>query len=837
MTITKSHTTFHALAAEKFNEHDETGDGVLWLGPVLFDGAIVTIGGYKIRYSGIIVSSDEIVTHDTTGFQYVCLLGVNTTEGADPYTVATNVKQGICLIEKYKEGWITRDNKFKGDFRGLPFTRVSDATGTVFHACYGPGVCGDGTIVHAPIKLPFSMDAASGTTIYPGVSDIYDSDGSTVIATVVTGYAHDGHLVINSDLNIAAIPPTIDLYIRNNALGTIDTVAGVGGSVLAIIEKTSTHCVFAYVSGSDLIVGENEYGVGPGATTTYTFSANISKVDFVTPTTVVAQLVDNTFVYGMLMPASVDVLFSGSSRWFHVDHKNSDFVHIGTDDKLYLNTVEIGSTTNFALTFDGKIIQVDSTGHIIDGGKTTGTGYTVTDIISSRTPSDELFLLFVNAGGIDAVSYNPILCETSFSYPVGAGASVGAVSFANNLTLIYLGSEECTYRQPVSAGAIPDQQEAVIVPSENVNIRFGRKRFQLDNDYSKGDFYIKSNTTGTFSGVVDTVWVGEVRTHTVTDVSMMPLIVGAAVSDGDMLESTDIGTGEHGYTKSIAIDIVGVPSALMPVFPAVGTIAAGPVRSISSGIAVSGGSCDVLNVNAANSTISGMTIADLEINIAKNVLFIGCDIAIYNDTAVLPDVNTFKFIGCTIGGIPANTFLALTDTPAAYTGEIGKFVVVNAAENAVEFTDLIFTDEASYAAAGPVWGVTYISSDYASFSDQIVTCTVDVVGTVTEITYPDVIHVHGASLKDMFHRSITFSFIEDAGVTIIAQDGTIYYEDACFIQARLNPLTDLNGAGNDYVEVHTDGTVLVRGINFSSPTSSTVRYAVRFSYNKVSHVP
>lgn len=49
------------------------------------------------------------------------------------------------------------------------------------------------------------------------------------------------------------------------------------------------------------------------------------------------------------------------------------------------------------------------------------------------------------------------------------------------------------------------------------------------------------------------------------------------------------------------------------------------------------------------------------------------------------------------GGAGASTFLALTDTPAAYTGQAGKYPKVNAGENALEWADVASGDFANRA--------------------------------------------------------------------------------------------------------------------------------------------
>jgi hypothetical protein len=186
----KTHTTFQNLVASTFNSHDETGDGVLWLGPVLFDGTVVTIGGYRVRYNGIIVEDSTIVTHDTAGYNYVCLSGIDASPSSAPYSLVTNVKQGICLIEKYKEGWITRKDIFSQDFRGVPYYREVDIAGALW-TCFGPGVMGDGSIIHAPLKFPVTIDAAAGSLSSPGVSDGF-FPAQTTVGVSYSAYSCDG---------------------------------------------------------------------------------------------------------------------------------------------------------------------------------------------------------------------------------------------------------------------------------------------------------------------------------------------------------------------------------------------------------------------------------------------------------------------------------------------------------------------------------------------------------------------------------------------------------------------------------------------------------------------
>jgi acetamidase/formamidase len=43
-----------------------------------------------------------------------------------------------------------------------------------------------------------------------------------------------------------------------------------------------------------------------------------------------------------------------------------------------------------------------------------------------------------------------------------------------------------------------------------------------------------------------------------------------------------------------------------------------------------------------------MTITDLQIYVAKNVMFVGCTIGAYTDNAVAPNTNEYQFIGSRI---------------------------------------------------------------------------------------------------------------------------------------------------------------------------------------------
>jgi hypothetical protein len=687
--MSKTHTTTQILTASKFNSHDSTGNCVLEIGPVLFNGTIVTIGGYKVRYNGIIFETTDVVTHDTAGYNYLCVAGIDASPTSTPYTLVTNVKQGICLIERYHDGWITRDNKFKGDFRGLPFTRTSNAAGLMYLACYGPGVCNDGTLVHTPIQLPWDIDAVTGSQAYPGNSDLFFVKGTNPLGTV-TGYGCSGHLVIYSE----STGPTIE--IKNNRLWTTDTIAGAVGACHAIIEKSDTHCNYAYSSGANLYIGECEYGVAAGAPTTYTMSANVAKVDFVTPTTVVVQLADNTFVYGMIMPTTIDPIFSGSSRWFHVDHKNGDFVHIGTDDKLYLNAVEVGSTTHFAFVFDKQIIQVNASGDIIHGGKTSSTGFSMTDVVASRTYSNDLFLMFISGAGISLVSYNVYRGETTYLESLASAESICAVTFSP-VAMFYFGSEEVFSDQPVAPGSALSDPPIEIIPSEYSRWRYNRKHFTVSGDRSSYVVFMDSNTSGEISYQVDSVAFGQRREHNVTSLAFDPVIVGADVCDGDYLESVKVvmigpPMVYHYYTKCLAIDYDGnVKSALLTRTPDDGAFSVGSTYSISGNMLLSGGTMNSMSVYAADSVVYNATINNLDIYIAKNVMFVGCTIGACADHAVAPDTNEYQFIGCTIGGVPANTFQALTDTPMAYVSP-GDMLCTNATTDGLEFATVAKQD-------------------------------------------------------------------------------------------------------------------------------------------------
>lgn len=674
----KTHTTTQTLTANAFNSHDETGDGVLWLGPVLFDGTVVTIGGYKVRYNGIIVEDSTIVTHDTAGYKYLCLSGIDASPSSAPYSLVSNVKQGICLIEKYKEGWITKSLKFNENLRGLAFTRTTDVTGGLYYASFGPGVCEDGTIVHTPIKIQTSLDVATGSGL--GITDQFLIDNTNNLGTILA-YGCNEHLVIYT------LDGTPDVIINNDNLFTVDTIPGVAGSCLAVMETSDTTCVYAYTVADHLFVGVNTYGVGPAAPVDYTMTDSVTKLDFVTPTTMLVQLADNTFLYGMLTPGTFDILFSGSSRWFHVDHKNSDFVHIGMDFKLYKNTVEIGSCTNRVLIFDGKLIQVTPTGEIIDGGKTTATGYSVLDIVANRTPANELFMLFINVAGMDAVSYSPTRCETTYSANIAAGATIGAVTFGYNITNVYAGDDMITYHQPVSVGSLTSLSDIEIVPSLTNQWRFGKKHFQLDKDHLADTVYVGSNTNGIITHQVGALYAGILGSHTISSIILgtTSLLVGPRLSDGDCVQSLHIPSNTHHFTKCLAFDYNGDTNAALLTKTPVGTIAAGACATISSGISISGGLVATMEVYAIDSVISNMEIQTLNIRIARNVMFVGCNFGAYTDFAVAPEVNTYRFVGCTLAGVPIGmSFLALSDTPAAYVSA-GDMLVTNPGATGLEF--------------------------------------------------------------------------------------------------------------------------------------------------------
>lgn len=671
----KTHTFTQTLTANTFNAYDSTGDGVLWLGTVLFDGMVASVGGYRVRYNGIIVEDLDLFTQDMTGYKYLCIVGVDASPSSTPYALATNTKQGVCLLEEYSGGWITKGRVFNGDFRGLPFSRSSDSTGTIFYVCYGPGVCNDGTTVHTPVKLPWVLDQVSGSRAQPGVSDIWSVKNTTALGAV-TAYGCNGHLVIYSE----AVGPSIE--IKNNRLYTSDTILAAIGESLSVMETSPTHCVYAYSTAGDLYIGTCEYGVAAAAPVTYSFTTNIAHIDFVTPTTIAIEFADNTFIYGRIMPATIDTIFSGSSRWFYVDKKTGDFVHVGTDDKLYKNTVEIGSTTHFAFIHDGHILQVSAIGEIYHGGKIVNTGYLATNIVANRTTANELFFMFINGAGIDVVSYDVWRGDTTYSNGALVG-SICASTFADIATL-YLGTDEVTYEDSLAPGSALAEPSIEILPSEDSKWRYGKKTFHISGDYASNNLYVRSNTNGVLSYDMGVVYLGVYETMTVADNTKSPIMVGPAVCDCDHLEYVDIMSGKNDYVKCLACDYDGEQkSAYITTLPT-SPILAAPHNFISGNIQISGGSVSTMNVYAADSVVYNMTITDLQVYVAKNVLFIGCTIGAYTDNAVAPNTNEYLFIGCTIGGIPANTFLGLTDTPMAYVNA-GDMLVTNAAVNGLEF--------------------------------------------------------------------------------------------------------------------------------------------------------
>ena len=203
---------------------------------------------------------------------------------------------------------------------------------------------------------------------------------------------------------------------------------------------------------------------------------------------------------------------------------------------------------------------------------------------------------------------------------------------------------------------------------------------------------------------------------------------------------------------------------------------------------------------AGNTTLFSGAYNDLT---GKPTLFSGA----YGDLTGSPtNVSTFTNDSGYLTSVPAQTFVSLTDSPANFTGQAGKFVKVNAGENALEFDTV---------AGG---GITDVIQDTTpqlggnlDLNSKNVTGTgnVNITGSLTATSGTlGAIQLIDNNIKstDSTQLSIqTPTSFTNAGAPGVIIDGNIMFEATGTIAG---PTVDIYGTGNGQVKIgNTGGSV------------------------------
>ena len=209
------------------------------------------------------------------------------------------------------------------------------------------------------------------------------------------------------------------------------------------------------------------------------------------------------------------------------------------------------------------------------------------------------------------------------------------------------------------------------------------------------------------------------------------------------------------------------------------------------------GALPAIDSSALTGLFSG-AYADLT---GKPTLFSGA----YGDLTGSPtNVSTFTNDSGYLTSVPAQTFVSLTDSPANFTGQAGKFVKVNAGENALEFDTV---------AGG---GITDIIQDTTpqlggnlDLNSKNVTGTgnVNITGSLTATSGTlGAIQLIDNNIKstDSTQLSIqTPTSFTNAGAPGVTIDGNITFEAT---GAITGPTVDIYGIGNGQVKIGNTGS-------------------------------
>lgn len=801
----KSLTTFSRLTADKFNLHKTHGDGVLSVGQISVIGTDVIIPSYIAQYNGVIVeeTSPNVVSFQTKD-NYICVTGIDSSESATPVVVALSSPLGVVLLERcgVAQWRSAKPLVITHGTQGRSFRRITD--GTNLYLSFGAGEGEDDTkgtskniAIDSLDQLPFDGDIVGESVVNAGS------------AAFVTGWGP-----LKTCKNATLYEDGIDTYIQYDP----DPV-GVGSLQIAgvVPDLATIHAIgpeqFAYgyyLAGVPNTVIVNSWTAGnaapDGVDVTIVLPFDPMDIELLSGSEIAAQEFGGTVIkaafnsVGTLSnirsTATRDVIFVNDGHLSFTDTLGDVYL-----DWVYVKPAFSG--TSYALNNGEEIIEID----VVGGMWTAIQNGTHTYMLGSGMFAVNMMFGDYIAVCVPAGLGNGNMClyntSTYASTPVitlPPGITVGAFFRTDKNIGYYTGLNRVTMNFAyTSMGEIV---EPVIDVQDRARHRYGRKVMHLRQEQSN-DLYMYSNTElktdvaiasqthfGSFSSIA--IFPSASTNYTIVDVD---------ACDGDYL----LLAGMNARAYACDTYPIGLRYAAIPVVTA--DIAA---DHISGDMYLDGGTHTELIVNAMNSVVIGASIALLTIEHARNVLFIGCDITAYTDI-VDPANNTYKFVGCSIGGVPATSHTLLTDRSVAdqhpdtavsyaiptfnYGNGLELVLTCDEVHKALEQLITRFTGDATWVIlptftnylATPTWVTGILDA-------QLVSLTVDVLGAAL-------------SAGEFSHRKIVATLHRDGAgnYTVLSSDSEIVYEDATFTAARLDPATYLSGI-SDYVEVTETGT-------------------------------
>ncbi len=673
----KSHTTFSRLTADTFNLHKMFGDGVIAVGQFSVVGTDIIVPSYTVQYNGIIVeeTSPQTVAFTATD-NYVCVHGIDASETSTPTIEALPAPLGVILLERAgATGWRSaKPLTITNGRRQQSFRRIAD--GSDLYLSYGAGYGEDdtrGTVRNIAIdsldQLPFD-DMTVGESLAAA--------GSIPWAVGVTGWASCKNAFMYTD--------GVDTFIQYepDIMGIMPLqILAVVPTVMSVCALSPTRFAYAYYDAAvPNVVIVNSWTAGnpapDGVDISITLPFDPVDVDILSGTEIVAQ--DAT---GIIIQATFNSVGTLSNIRNSVT-RDTYFInngHLSFTDTLgdvYLDWSYVKpayGAFSYAMNNGEEIIELD----VIGANHVAIQNGCVTKVIPTRVFGTGRFLVgdkIVIAtsgmmGGISARFYDTKTYSTSVGISTSGMFLIDLIE-TDNYFVYYNGTDRVSLNHsPTSVGSLVEQSVDI---QGRALCRYGKKELHLRSDVDY--LYMYSNTHLKTSNYVNTMaFVGTYA----GGVPITPIpnayytVIDRETYDGDHFLFLG------GMTKGYACETPdGTPYGVVP-----GIVADIAADQFSGDMYVEGGWYIGMTVNATDTVISNARIMNLTIEHVRNVNFIGCDILAYTDI-VDPLNNTYKFIGCTIGGVPANTFLALTDTPMAYVSS-GDMLVTNATATGLEF--------------------------------------------------------------------------------------------------------------------------------------------------------
>ncbi len=703
----KSHTTFSRLTADTFNLHKMFGDGVIAVGQFSVVGTDIIVPSYTVQYNGIIV---EETTPQTVAFvaadNYVCVHGIDASETSTPTIEALPAPLGVILLERAgASGWRSaKPLTITNGRRQQSFRRIAD--GSDLYLSYGAGYGEDdtrGTVRNIAIdsldQLPFD-DMTVGESLAAA--------GSTPWAVGVMGWASCKNAFMYTD--------GVDTFIQYepDIVGIMPLqILAVVPAVMSVCALSPTRFAYAYYDAAvPNVVIVNSWTAGnpapDGIDISITLPFDPIDANILSGTEIVAQ--DATGIIIQATFNSVGTLSNirnGVTRdTYFVNNGHLSFTDTLGDvylDWLYVKPAY--GAFSYAMNNGEEIIEMDVIGanHVaIQNGCVTKVIPTSMFGAGRFLAGDKIVIATSGMmGGISARFYDTKTYSTSIGFSIPGMFLIDLIE-TDNYFVYYNGTKRFSMNHsPTSVGSLVEQNVDI---QGRALCRYGKKELHLRSDVDY--LYMYSNTHLKTSNYVNNMaFVGTYA----AGVSITPVsstyytIVDRETYDGDHFLFMG------GMTRGYACETPdGVPYGVVP-----GVVADIVADQFSGDMYVDGGWYIGMTVNATDTVISNARIMNLTIEHVRNVNFIGCDILAYTDI-VDPANNTYKFIGCTIAGVPANTFLALTDTPMAYTPatDEGRLVVVNTTPDGLEFT--------AAARINPATGIfEYDRVDYVDNVEQV----------------------------------------------------------------------------------------------------------------------